>query len=134
MNVAVIVNLGKPKVRQAVEELLPWLQQRANVIAVDSDSNVDLTQIDAEALLIFGGDGTLLSTARRLKGRQIPMMGVNFGRLGFLASFTPAQFKDAFQKLIDRRLPTSSRLVIEASVIDADVRCSMDDPSEIGAK
>src|SRR5689334_10629083 len=94
MKVGVVTNIRKPKVRQAVEELVPWMKERAEVVAVDTDSEIDLTKIDAERLIIFGGDGTLLSAARRLKGRQVPLMGVNFGRLGFLASFTPAEFKE----------------------------------------
>jgi NAD+ kinase len=134
VKVALVANLAKPKVRQAVDDALPWLNQRAQVVAVDSESKVDLTQVDAEALLIFGGDGTLLSAARRLKGRQIPMMGVNFGRLGFLASFTPGQFKENFEKLIARKLPVTSRLVLEASVVDSDTKCELRDEKEVATK
>jgi NAD+ kinase len=134
MKIAIVANFTKPNVRQAVDELLPWLNQRCQVVAMDSDSKIDLTQVDAESLLILGGDGTLLSAARRLKGRQIPMMGVNFGRLGFLASFTPGQFKEHFEKLIAKKLPITSRLVLEASVIDADTKCTLSDPSEVAAR
>ncbi|HEY7086819.1 MAG TPA: NAD(+)/NADH kinase [Tepidisphaeraceae bacterium] len=134
MKIAVVTNISKPKVRQAAEELVPWMQQLAQVVAVDTDSGVDLAKVDAEVILVFGGDGTLLSAARRLKGRQIPLMGVNFGRLGFLASFTPPQFKEHFEKLIARKLPISSRLVLEASVIDAETKCNLSDLSEVAAK
>ena len=134
MRIVVVANCTKPRVRQAVDELVPWMRQRSEVVAVDTDSNTDLTTVDADVILIFGGDGTLLSTARRLHGRQVPMMGVNFGRLGFLASFTPAQFKDQFEKLISNSLPISARLVLEASLIDADVKCSLNDPDEVAAK
>jgi NAD+ kinase len=59
------------------------------------------------------------------------MMGVNFGRLGFLASFTPAQFRDHLPTLIENRLPISSRQVIEASVCDAQHNCRLSDPADI---
>ena len=134
MKIVIVANCGKPKVKQAVDELLPWISQRAQVVAVDTDTDVDLMKVDTDVVLIFGGDGTLLSTARRLHSRQVPLMGVNFGRLGFLASFTPGQFKEHFEKLIARKLPISARLVLEASVIDADVKCSMDDSIEVAAK
>jgi NAD+ kinase len=134
MKIVVVANLSKPKVRQAVDELVPWVKQHSEVIAVDTDSEIDFAKTSADAILIFGGDGTLLSAARRLKGRQIPLMGVNFGRLGFLASFTPGQFKEHFQKLVTRKLPISSRLVLEASVVDADVKCNLTDPAEVASR
>lgn len=134
MRIVVVANCSKPKVRQAVDELTPWMKDHADLVAIDTDASVDLQKIEADAILIFGGDGTLLSTARRLHGRQIPMMGVNFGRLGFLASFTPAEFKTQFGKLVARQLPITSRLVLEASVIEADVRCSLGDTREVAQK
>jgi len=134
MKIVIVANTSKPKVRQAVDDLLPWIEHLAKIVAVDTDSEIDLEKVDADAILILGGDGTLLSAARRLKGRATPMMGVNFGRLGFLASFTPGKFKEHFEKLVARKLPITSRLVLEASVIDANVRCALSDPDEVAAK
>lgn len=134
MRIVIVANNTRPKVRQALEDLVPWLKHRSDVVAVDINHSTDLTAVGTDAILVFGGDGTLLSTARRLKGRQIPMMGVNFGRLGFLASFTPSQFKENFDKLIADRLPITSRLTLEASVIDADVKCNLDSHADVAAK
>ena len=50
-------------------------------------------------------------------GKPVPLMGINFGRLGFLASFPPNEFESAIEALIAGTLPISSRLMLEASVI-----------------
>src|SRR5262245_35630430 len=133
MRIFIVTNINKPKVRPAMDELIPWVSSRANVVGVDTDGSVDLATVNADAFLVFGGDGTLLATARRLQGKQVPMMGVNFGRLGFLASFTPEQFKDQFEGLIKKTLPISSRLMLEASVVDASAECNLVDPAAVTA-
>jgi NAD+ kinase len=103
-------------------------------VGVDTDGSVELAKVNAEAFIVFGGDGTLLATARRLQGKQVPMMGVNFGRLGFLASFTPEQFRDHFEAFIKGTLPISSRLMLEASVVDAGAECAVVDPTDVATK
>ena len=127
MKLVVVVNIRKPKMLPALEELMPWVQARSDVVAIDRDASLDLSQGDADGILVLGGDGTLLSVARRLSGRQIPLMGVNFGRLGFLASFTPAQLKDHFEYFVAGKLPVSSRLMIETSVLPVGCDCKPHD-------
>src|SRR5580704_14837311 len=123
MRLLIIANTQKPAVAEALAKMLPWIKEKATVVSVDTDHNTDVSKTDADAVLILGGDGTLLSAARRLKGRQIPMLGVNFGRLGFLASFTPKQFDQHFEEFIARKLPITPRLALEASVLPARVKC-----------
>lgn len=101
------------------------------LVAIDHDDEHDLSTSQADAILVLGGDGTLLSAARRLNGRQIPLMGVNFGRLGFLASFTPDQLLSALISLSQKTLPIRSRLMIEASVLPADIPCRAMNCSEV---
>jgi NAD+ kinase len=134
MKVVVVVNIRKPKMLPALDELLPWVKQRCSVVAIDQDASVDLSQVDADGILVLGGDGTLLSVARRLKGRQVPLMGVNFGRLGFLASFTPAQLKDHFENFVAGKLPVSSRLMIETSVLPVGCNCNSHDYESVKAQ
>lgn len=119
MRLFIVANLDKPAVRSALPELRAWLDKRVQVTGIDSDSSQDLGKIDAEAVLILGGDGTLLSVARRLDGRQIPLIGVNFGRLGFLASFTPDDFRVQFEQLLNcAALPMDRRLMLETTLLD----------------
>src|SRR5580704_12697754 len=134
MRLLIIANTQKPAVAEALAKMLPWIKEKATVVSVDTDHNTDVSKTDADAVLILGGDGTLLSTARRLKGRQVPMLGVNFGRLGFLASFSPDQFMQYFDAHVRGKLPISSRAQLEASVIDADVPCKLADPAEVAEK
>ncbi|HEX8522615.1 MAG TPA: NAD(+)/NADH kinase [Tepidisphaeraceae bacterium] len=123
MRLFIVANTDKAHVRPAVEEYLPWLRERCEIAGMDTEQQVDLRTVDADVILALGGDGTLLSAARRLRGKQIPLMGVNFGRLGFLASFAPDTFKENFELLRQDKLPISSRLMLEASVVDAWVQC-----------
>ncbi|MGB7160961.1 MAG: NAD(+)/NADH kinase [Tepidisphaeraceae bacterium] len=134
MRVFVVANAEKPNVRPALDELLPWLAKKVTVVGTDTSLTDDLRNVQADAMLILGGDGTLLSAARRLGGRQIPLMGVNFGRLGFLASFTPEQFRDHFDSLIAGKLPISTRQVLEASVLPAGIKCDANDCADVEAK
>jgi NAD+ kinase len=113
----IVANTDKPQVGQALEDLKPWLKDHAELVGVETDRTHVLSEVQADVLLILGGDGTLLSVARRLAGRQIPLMGVNFGRLGFLSSFTPANFREYLARYLQTGLPIRPRQMLEASVV-----------------
>src|SRR6266513_1390696 len=132
MRLFIVANCEKPRVQPALDALVRDLKARSDVVGVDPDQNSDLSNVNADAILVLGGDGTLLSTARRLHGRPIPLMGVNFGRLGFLASFTPEEFPRHLELLLAKKLPIVPRAMLEASVIGKEVRTL--DPAEIAAK
>ena len=93
----------------------------------------DLTAVDFDRLLVLGGDGTLLSVARRLQGRQVPIMGVNYGRLGFLAGFRPDEVEKYFDAMVEGELPTSSRQMLDVSVINGSIDCNLSDDGEVAA-
>ena len=131
MKIFVVANPQKPNVRQALDEWLPWMKERAEVVGVDTDCCSELGRVEADVILALGGDGTLLGAARRLNGRAIPLMGVNFGRLGYLAGFSPTHFREDFEALISGKLKSSSRLVLEASVLGADAKADPFDAAQV---
>lgn len=131
MKVFIVANPRKPNVKPALDEWLPWTKQRAEVIGVDTDCCSDLSAVDADVILALGGDGTLLGAARRLNGKPTPLMGVNFGRLGYLAGFSPQHFRQDFEALLGGRLKSSSRLVLEASVLAADAKVDPHDAAAV---
>jgi len=130
--VIIVANVGKPQVARALEQWRPWIAQRAEIAGIETDGG-DFSHVDADLILVFGGDGTLLSVARRLQGRPIAVMGVNLGRLGFLASFTPDNFQKYFDQYLTHGLPISARQMLEASVVSADKKCPVDDPAALVA-
>ena len=129
----IVANLKKPQVAAALERLRPWLAAgRAELAGVETDGHTELARADADFILVLGGDGTLLSVARRLHGRQIPLMGVNFGRLGFLASFTPENFRDYLERYLTGGAPqVRPRQMLETSVLPAGSTCLASDCGEV---
>ncbi|HET6251821.1 MAG TPA: NAD(+)/NADH kinase [Tepidisphaeraceae bacterium] len=120
----VVANVSKPAVAEALDALRQWADGRAILAGVETDGEYDLSVIDADLMVVLGGDGTLLSVVRRLKGRQIPVMGANFGRLGFLANFTPEHLLDSLGRHLAEGLPVRPRQMLEASVIPAETQCT----------
>lgn len=70
----------------------------------------------AEAVVVLGGDGTMLDAAHRLAGQHLPMMGLNIGSLGYLTSVEEHQFGDALQQLQQDRYDVSLRSALAIRV------------------
>jgi NAD+ kinase len=129
--VFVVAKTDKPNVSSAIETLRGWLTGRAELVGVETDNGHDLRDLQADLILVLGGDGTLLSAARRLHGKQIPLMGVNFGRLGFLSSFTPANYLHYLARHLQEGLSASERVMLEASVLPAAADCAAEDCAKV---
>ena len=70
------------------------------------------------AIVVLGGDGTVLSAARLMTKRSVPILGINFGRLGFLAEIEPADARPLLQKIIHgERLPVREHMMCQATLI-----------------
>ncbi len=103
----------KGPVREAIGQLLPTLEQRCHVAGVDLRGEVDLSQVSADFLLLFGGDGSILSAARRMGRNQIPTLGVNMGRLGFLAELPRDGWRRAIDAVLEGQTTVRERMMIE---------------------
>jgi NAD+ kinase len=77
---------------------------------------------EVDALLTLGGDGTLLRGARLLKGNEVPILGVNMGRLGFLTCCPAEQLEHSLMRFARGDYTVESRMQLQAGVIGADRR------------
>jgi NAD+ kinase len=76
-----------------------------------------LDQEVPDVLITFGGDGTLLRGARLLHGREVPILGVNLGRVGFLTTATREKLDEALDAVISGRYVLERRLSLHATII-----------------
>ena len=70
---------------------------------------------DADIVVCLGGDGTFLDVASKVGARQIPIVGVNTGRLGFLANFSPDELEQTLKNLAKGKYEVEHHSVIELS-------------------
>ena len=88
-----------PQVTQRYPSLIPFLQSSELPDALD-------------CLISLGGDGTLLDTVTLVRNKKIPVLGVNFGRLGFLAGISRDELSSAVEALVNRTFIIDKRTLI----------------------
>ena len=96
----------------------PFLEQEIYEVAGKGKRLENPNQVDA--LVTLGGDGTLLRGARFLDGHDIPILGVNLGRVGFLTSCQSNDFEPALKNLAGGEYVAQPRMAITARAINAD--------------
>ncbi len=118
LRVAVLGNGTKPEVVAEAARLAEALGTHPEVVPVGLDlaSDTDLSGLDADVALVLGGDGTVLHTARRMDDRPTPVLGINVGRLGFLADLTPDGFLDRLGDLAGRRYTVENLMTLSCTL------------------
>jgi NAD+ kinase len=116
----VLGNAQKAGVTEEVERWLPFFREKADVLTVDLRQEQDLSQCPcADLALVFGGDGAILRAARQMGYRQVPVLGINLGRLGFLADIHPQELHATFQQILDGTHRVTSHLMFECLIEEA---------------
>jgi NAD+ kinase len=114
--VVVLGNAKKHGVKDAVVACRDRLEREYGVVAVDLEGALDLSQLDAKWALVFGGDGAILSAARRMGEHPLPTLAVNFGRLGFLTEVESRQLEAALDAVHAGKFDLKERMRLTASV------------------
>jgi NAD+ kinase len=114
VKILILGNAQREGVTEEVQRRLPFLRAHADVVAVDLLQQSRLACADeVDLALVFGGDGAILRAARQMGYRQIPVLGVNLGRLGFLADVHPDDLEAAFLEVKQGRHRLTRHLMYE---------------------
>ena len=111
-HVLILINPEKAGAREVSQTLCPWLGDRAKVDAAELSDQPLRTA--ADLVVVLGGDGSILRAARMLAGQEIPVVGINMGKLGYLAEFSAEEFCQKFEAIAAGRMPLSRRMMLSA--------------------
>ena len=105
--------------REIVDDFARWLESRGLSVEKVMDRESPLVDKQADLVIVFGGDGSLLGAARRMGHNQRPVLGINLGRLGFLTGFERDEAQAAAELALGGKLVEEQRLLLWASMTDA---------------
>lgn len=121
--VLIVVNRDKQTAAEAAKRIRTAIEQVGSVVdCIDADNGpVPGTASRADLIVTLGGDGTLLSQSRRFAGTDLPMLGVNLGRVGFLAEFSLQEAESMAADLFgQKQLATRQLSLIDTSIKGTD--------------
>ena len=128
--VGIISRPRKKEICAVVPPLLQWLRAHKVEPLLDRETaecceprEEEVAREDlarrVDFLVVLGGDGTLLAAARLLGNREIPILPVNLGGLGFLTSITLEELYPLLEQVLSGKYGTSERMMLQAEVIRA---------------
>ncbi len=129
--IGIISKPKKKEVREIVQPLLKWLRERDVEVFMDRETGSILETTEhclsrnempgqVDLLVVLGGDGTLLATARALNRKPVPILAVNMGGLGFLTVITREEIYATLEMVLRGNFRTERRVQIEGELIRAD--------------
>jgi len=131
--IGIIAKKNKPETVAIAGDLAEWLRPKKVEVYIEEEMGKLLSQTrsqhylksikreeiptDIEMIIVLGGDGTLLSVARQVWNKNIPILGVNLGGLGFLTEITLDELYPVLEKVLRNDFEINEREVLNAGVI-----------------
>ncbi len=125
--IGIAVKPHKPEAAPVLRALVDWLRKRDCAVLWDREAEALCPDLGPGApranvvagvdlMIVLGGDGTLLSVARLTGPREVPILGVNLGGLGFLTEVTLQELFPSLEAVLEDRFAVSRRLTLRAEV------------------
>jgi len=128
--IGLVVRSDMQSRQDSIQQVVSVLDRHARVLVHCLDfeepvaelSQVSLRQLvnEAELVISLGGDGTLLTAARALAGLDTPLLGINLGRLGFLADVSFDRFETYLDAVVEGRYTVEQRFLIQGEFFEGD--------------
>ena len=130
--IGLIGKFGDPNVAGTLNQIAAHLRQRQLRVLLDESSArlipVNSLEIASRAMIgeqcdlaiVMGGDGTMLNAARSLVDYEVPILGVNLGRLGFLADVSPSEIPHRLDAVLNGHFREARRSLLHAQVLRED--------------
>ncbi|HET6181529.1 MAG TPA: NAD(+)/NADH kinase [Candidatus Sulfotelmatobacter sp.] len=128
---AIISRPDRPEVARVVSGLLTWLTDHGYKIVIDEEtstyttgqevvSRVEMGSKKLDLVVVLGGDGTLLSAARATAAIDVPLLGVNLGKLGFLTEVPLQSLYSILEAIVQGRAAVEHRSLMQVQLLRGD--------------
>lgn len=123
--IGIICKKGVPEPVEILKRLVPWLNQKGYETFIDFDVATTLNSKGypssqilelSDVIIVLGGDGTMLSVCRLIGAKEVPVLGVNIGGLGFLTEVQQEEIYNVLKKVLNGECPIEERIMLEAHV------------------
>ncbi len=104
-------------VLEEAERQRPLIEKYAHIVDADFSGDKEMSNVDADVAIVFGGDGSILRAAHQMGYGQRPVIAVNLGKLGFLADLRPEELADVLRQFAAGELSTIEHLMFECRVL-----------------
>lgn len=123
---AVLLGSGdrRPRILEKLSELRPRIERLVEVATEDFEYQPETQLPPADLAIVVGGDGSILRAAKFMGTRQLPVLGVNLGKLGFLADIHPERLESALTLYAQGQFKLNRHLMIRCQVFDGDRQIS----------
>ena len=115
-----LVVFGDPKkghVNEVISDFASFVSGKAEVLAsCDIDKCTPELLNECDFAVVFGGDGSIISAARNLNESNVPVIGVNLGKLGYLAEFSVEELERYFDEVASGKADIEKRMMLNCSV------------------
>jgi NAD+ kinase len=117
-SVGIVVKPGHADARHTAGEILSWLNKQGIAAAADPVSAGDIHSknpitLDADLIIVLGGDGTMISTARVVGDKDVLVLGINYGSLGYLTDFRIEEMFPALESIIAGDYKIDRRVMLD---------------------
>ena len=113
--VGIATKISDERASVMAEEISSWLKAHGAEI-ISCDPGRGPLSCAADLLVCVGGDGTIIRVARRMVGSPVPLVGVNMGRVGFLAELTPENWQECLGHALSEGFRQEKRLALEYTI------------------